>query len=263
MPAGIKYNTNPIEGTMPEMLRYDTVYRYSGGFNLDISNLSGVKQIPPVTPLSLDFKNRKAKAVINVKAVEALASDGTALKVKKGSLAYVGMVIGNGKKIATVSAIDKTNAGYDTLTISALGDAISSNEVLFEVEAYKITANVAADATTAKVTKGAPVKVGDTVNIGGIETTVSAIDTSNENYDSLTITALGTAKSSNAAAFTVGQQKTTAKALNYAWTKVEEGATVTAIGRAFEIKESKLIAPVSEKDKESLGDRFMFIDDAD
>lgn len=261
MPAGIHYSTNPIEGKMPEMLRYETVYRLSGGFDLDITNLSGVSALPPCAPLFVNFKTRKAKAIINVEAVEALANNGTALKVKKGGLAYVGMAIGNGSKITTVSAIDKTNAAYDTLTISALGDAIAKDEVLFEVEAFEITANVAADATTAKVTKGAPVKVGDTVNIGGIETTVSAIDTSNDGYDSLTITALGTAKSSHAAAFVVGQQKATANTLNYAWTKIEAGATVTAIGRAFEIKQSKLIAPVSSKDIESLGDRFMFIDD--
>ena len=42
---------------------------------------------------------------------------------------------------------------------------------------------------------------------------------------------------------------------------MEAGATVTAIGRAFEIKKSMLIAPISAKDEESLGDRFMFIDD--
>lgn len=38
MSAGVKYDLNPIEPNMPEMCRYDTVYRYSGGFNLDISN---------------------------------------------------------------------------------------------------------------------------------------------------------------------------------------------------------------------------------
>lgn len=52
--------------------------------------------------------------------------------------------------------------------------------------------------------------------------------------------------------------KATANALNYAWTKVEAGATVTAIGRAYEIRTSKLLVPVSDKDKASLGDRFMF-----
>ncbi|MEG2371122.1 MAG: hypothetical protein RSB23_08180, partial [Alistipes sp.] len=53
--------------------------------------------------------------------------------------------------------------------------------------------------------------------------------------------------------------KNKANFLNYARVKVEAGATVTAIGQAFEIKESKLSTPISEKDKVSLGDRFMFV----
>lgn len=261
MAAGIKWNLNPIEGTMPEMARYDTAYRYSGGFNLVTTNLSGISQIPPMTPLVLDFVTRKATAVINVKVAAALTSSATALKVKKGSLAYVGMVLGNGSKVTTVSAIDKSNANYDELTIAALGDAAAVNDVLFEVVTFKITANVAADATTAKVTKGAPVKVGDTVNIGGIDTVVSAIDTSNEGYDQLTITALGTAKSANAVVFVKNAHKSVPNALNYAWCKVENGATVTALGRIYELKESKLIAPVSAADKEALGDNFIWIND--
>ena len=47
-------------------------------------------------------------------------------------------------------------------------------------------------------------------------------------------------------------------ALNYAWTKVEDGATITAVGQAYEIRPTRLIVPISDKDKESLGDRFMF-----
>lgn len=199
MAAGIKYDLTPIEGTMPEMLRYDTVYRYSGGFNLDLTNLTGVSQIPPCVPLTLDFVNRKAKVVINVKVAEAYTNGETALsiKVEKNSLAYVGMYVGNGTKGAQVTAIDKSNANYDTLTIAAaFGANLAKGTVLFEASAA-----------------------------GG--TTV----------------------------------KNKAMALNYAWTKVEAGATVTAIGRAFEIKKSKLIAPISSKDEENLGDRFMFIND--
>lgn len=41
------------------------------------------------------------------------------IKVAKNSLAYVGMFVGNGKKGA-VTAIDKSNAGYDVLTIKLL-----------------------------------------------------------------------------------------------------------------------------------------------
>ena len=42
------------------------------------------------------------------------------IKVAKNSLAYVGMFVGNGKKGAEVTAIDKSNANYDVLTIKLL-----------------------------------------------------------------------------------------------------------------------------------------------
>ena len=195
MAAGIKYNLNPIEGNMPEMCRFDTVYRYSGGFNLDITNLTGISQIPPMTPLVIDFKTRTATAVINVEVYEKYTT-GTSMKIKKGSLAYTGMFIGDGTNGAKINKIDKTNANYDILTLAAnFGTSVTveAGTVLFEAKA-----------------------------VAGTE------------------------------------KKATANSLNYAWTKVEEGATVTAVGRAYEIKTSKLIAPISEEDKASLGDRFMF-----
>lgn len=192
MAAGLKYNLEPVEKIMPEMCRFETVYRYSGGFNLVTTSLKNVKAIPPLTPLVLDFKARTATPVINVELAEKFTS-GTSMKIKKGSLAYAGMYIGDGTNGATVSAIDTSNEDYDTLTIDEFESTPDKGEVLFEASA--------ADGTAAKAT---------------------------------------------------------ANALNYAWTKVEDGATVTAIGRAFEIRPSRLIAPISEKDKESLGDRFMF-----
>ncbi len=195
MPAGFKYNLKPIEANMPEMCRYETVYRYSGGFNLVLDNLSGVDKIPPMTPLVLDFVNRKATVVINVEVAEKYTS-GTTMKIKKNSLAYVGMFIGDGTNGAKINKIDTTNEAYDTLTLAAaFGSSVTveAGTVLYEATA-----------------------------VAGTE------------------------------------KKALAKALNYAWTKVEEGATVTAIGRAYEIRPTKLIAPISEADKESLGDRFMF-----
>ena len=195
MAAGLKYNLDPIEKVMPEMCRVETVYRYSGGFNLVLDNLTGVKAIPPMTPLVLDFKARKATAVINVEVAEKYTS-GTSMKIKKGSLAYVGMFIGDGTNGAKINKIDTTNAAYDTLTLAAaFGSSVTveAGTVLYEAKA--------ADGT---------------------------------------------------------EKKASATALNYAWTKVEQGATVTAVGRAYEIRPSRLIAPISEADKESLGDRFMF-----
>lgn len=194
MAAGIKYDLKPLESEK-EMCRFETVYRLSGGFNLADANLVENSQLPPLTPLCIDFKTRKAVAVKNVKVAEAITVEATSIKVEKKSLAYIGMLIGNGSKGAKISAIDKTNEAYDVITTeAALGATAKSGDVLFEASA-----------------------------IGGTT------------------------------------PKNKANLLNYAWTKIEAGATITAIGRVFEIKESKLIVPVSEKDKENLGDRFMFI----
>lgn len=195
MPAGLHYNLEQIEKPTPEMCRIETIYRYSGGFNLVLTNLTGVKTIPPLTPLVLDFKKRQATVVINVEVAEKYTT-GTSMKVKKNSLAYVGMFIGDGTNGAKVNMIDKANADYDTLTLAAaFGSSVTveAGTVLFEAKAQDST-----------------------------------------------------------------EPKATATALNYATTKVEEGATVTAIGRAYEIRPTKLIVPISEKDKASLGDRFMF-----
>lgn len=194
MPAGFKYDLNPIEKTMPELCRFDTVYRLSGGFNLDITNLAGVEALPPLAPVVVDFATRKAVAVINVEVAEQITAGSTALKVKKGSLAHAGIHLGNGSNGGTVEAIDKSNADYDVITLAG-GSTLAANAgvVLFE-----------------------------------------------------TATAAGKTP------------KATANFLNYAWTKVEAGATITAIGQAYEIRPSKLIAPISEKDMASLGARFMF-----
>lgn len=203
MPAGLHYNLEQIEKPTPEMCRIETIYRYSGGFNLVLTNLTGVKTIPPLTPLVLDFKKRQATVVINVEVAEKYTT-GTSMKVKKNSLAYVGMFIGDGTNGAKVNKIDKANADYDTLTLAAaFGSSVTveAGTVLFEAKAQDGTEPKAQDGT---------------------------------------------------------EPKATATALNYATTKVEEGATVTAIGRAYEIRPTKLIVPISEKDKASLGDRFMF-----
>lgn len=194
MPAGMKYDYTPQE-VEKEICRQDTIYRLSGGFNLEDDKLVDGVYLPHLAPLAIDFTTRKAVAVKNVKIYEDAASDATKLKIEKNSLAYVGMIIGTGAKGATVSAIDKSNSSYDELTVAAaLGATVKAGQVLFEASAT-----------------------------GG--TTV----------------------------------KNVANFLNYARVKVENGATVTAVGRAYEIIESKLSLPISSKDKASLGANFMFV----
>lgn len=133
MPAGISYNLTPLE-VEKELCNVQTIFRLSGGFNLDDDKLVAGTYLPPLAPLAIDFATRKAKAVKNVKVYENAAADATEIKVEKTSLAYVNMYLGNGAKSAQATAIDKSNASYDVLTIS-LGAAVTAGEVLFETSA--------------------------------------------------------------------------------------------------------------------------------
>jgi hypothetical protein len=300
MPAGMKYDLNPLE-VEKELWNQSTTFRLSGGFNLDDDKLAAGITLPSLTPLAIDFATRKAKAVKNVKIYENAAANAVVIKIKKNSLAYVNMYLGNGVKAALVTAIDKTNAAYDVLTIT-LGAAVTDNQILFETTAVvgvkgvytltigtvpavddKLTINgteytFAAAAAEGKIMIGAD-KVATT---GNLQDTVEAdnqdfVVKANGAKLVLTQKVAGTGAipvivvtqtgggtlAATIAQTTAGVSGTSteplnvAKFLNYARVKVETGATVTAIGQAYEIKESKLTVPVSAKDKVSLGARFM------
>lgn len=147
MASGFKYDLVPPVETEE---RYDvqTGIRRRGPYKLVTTNLVEGSHLPSFVPIYADLKNKFAYPVRNVKVIEAYAS-GTTVKVAKNSLAYVGMFLGSGEKGAKVTAIDKSNAGYDELTIeAAFGEAIAKDAVLFEAAAVdglkqKYTANSA------------------------------------------------------------------------------------------------------------------------
>lgn len=116
--------------------------------------------------------------------------------------------------------------------------------------------------TKIKIAKGSLAYKGMHLGDGTNGATVSSISTANANYDELTMSAALAAEAGavlfEAAAADGATPKATANFLNYAVTKVEPGATVTAIGRAYEVQESKLYVPISDKDKETLTARFLF-----
>lgn len=150
MSAGFKYDLVP---PVEQEERYDvqTGIRRRGPYKLDTTNLVVESLLPGFTPIYADLKNKFAYAVINVRVIEAYATgaDALSIKVAKNSLAYAGMYIGSGKKGAEVTAIDKSNANYDVLTIkAAFGEDIVKGAVLFEATAVdgtkqKHTANSA------------------------------------------------------------------------------------------------------------------------
>lgn len=137
MSAGFKYDLDPV---VEQEERYDvqTGIRRRGPYRLDTTNLVEGSYLPSFTPVHADLKNKFAYPVINVQVVEAYANTtgDLSLKVKKNSLAYVGMFLGSGTKGAEVFAIDKSHANYDVLTIKAVfGEKIANDAVLFEAKA--------------------------------------------------------------------------------------------------------------------------------
>ena len=137
MSAGFKYDLVP---PVEQEERYDvqTGIRRRGPFKLDTQNLVVGSFLPGFTPIYADLKNKFAYAVINVRVAEAYTTGGEVLSIKvaKNSLAYVGMFVGSGKKGAEVTAIDKSNANYDVLTIkAAFGENIAKDAVLFQATA--------------------------------------------------------------------------------------------------------------------------------
>lgn len=304
MPAGIKYSLDPL-AVEKELCNIATVYRLAGGFNLVDDKLVAGSFLSHLAPLAVDFTTRKAKALKNVKIYENAAANATEIKVEKNSLAYVNMFLGNGSKAAQVTAIDKTNASYDLVTIT-LSAAVIVGEILFETSAA--TAGTKGVYT---LTIGTIPAVDDKLTINGIDYIFAAAAA--ENKIMIGATAVATAANlqdtvehdnpdflvkSNGAKLVFTQKvagvgaipvivvtqtgggtlaatiaQTTAgvsavigteplnvaNALNYARVKVEDGATITAVGQAFEIKEKDLYLPVHAKDKANLGSRFMFV----
>lgn len=119
-------------------------------------------------------------------------------------------------------------------------------------------------AKTLKVSKFSQVTTGTFLSNGTATLTVDSVDTSDKDFDLITAKA-------DTSAFTLGailyeatdasanKSKGVADYLIYAPTKVEEGATITALARAFEVQTSKLYIPLTEDDKKSLTDRFIFV----
>lgn len=147
MTAGTKYNLK-AEYVPEEIYRVETGVRKSGPWKLEISNLTIGSYLPVFTPVFADLQKRTVVPVRNVEIYEkATSGSATKIKIKKGSLAYVGMHIGNGSKGATINSIDKSNSAYDELTLAAdLGANAEVGEVWFEATAVggtkkKATAN--------------------------------------------------------------------------------------------------------------------------
>ena len=258
----------PVE---KELYRIDTAYRLSGGFNIaenELAKLAGQTHIPVLCPLFIDFANRTFKVVQNAKVYENAASGATSLKIAKGSFVQVNdeLLIGEGQSV-TVTAISKSNDDYDALTVDSLPVAIAAGTVVSKAKFEKLSAVVAADAasaaTSVKIKKGSNISGACTLSDGTNTITVSAIDKSAADVDTLTVTALSAKLDAGAtieaatASYPVAEL--VANFANYDRRKIEANMTITALAQAYEIDEANLEVPFTAADKAGVTDRFMFI----
>ena len=132
--AGFKYNLPPKE---EQEERYDvsTGLRRRGNYVLGVAGLMVGSYVPSFTPIAADLKAKTAKIVVNVLVKENVGATDTKVKIAKGSFVVMGTILGNGTKGATITAIDKSKAEYDELTIDAAMGALKTGAVLFEAKA--------------------------------------------------------------------------------------------------------------------------------
>ncbi len=149
MSAGFKYNIEP-EPSIEERYDVSTGVRRRGPYKLDTANLVAGSFLPSFTPIAADLVKKTAQVAIRVEVYEKFTTgSNTTLKIKKNSLAYVGMHIGDGSHGATINAIDKSDNAFDKLTLAAdFGATVNAGTVLFEATAVngttpKVVANSA------------------------------------------------------------------------------------------------------------------------
>ena len=298
MAAGRTYDASTFAAA-EELYNVKSGYRMAGGANLSVTDLSAQEKIPPLTPLYVVADNtyagvKNAYVVRNARVQANFTADGSKAKVKieKGSFWNVDDNIAfDDSNYGTIKAIVKTNADYDEVEFDnaiPLGCDFSKGDVLFPVkvtEGGSTTVTIAHQAvvyeaaapvdgstplTELKIVKGSGIEATAaaplTVNLAGHDIDISGINTESNDYDTITIEdfaysvplgAILSWETSDEIDTFVAER--TANYLAYAPAKVEEGASVTLLGRAFEIVEDKLYIPVTDADKASLGDRFMFI----
>jgi hypothetical protein len=129
---GLKFKKTETFGDIPV---YQQTHEVSqSGYTLDVAGLAAGSILPAGTVIIADDATRKAKALKTAKVVEVAASDALVYKVAKGSQIAVGDNIGFGLKgkAYPVTAIDKSNANYDAVTVSTTLGAAAVDAPVFQ-----------------------------------------------------------------------------------------------------------------------------------
>ena len=172
-----------------------------GGVTVKVANLGGavLQESTPLTPIAGDLYD-----VVKTGKVVTAYVNGTSLEIAKGSHFKVGDKIANeaATMSAVISAIDKTGAAKDVITLVAqfsAGLAEGAKIIIVTVTANAAVqhgavvqgAVAAVDATSFKVDKGHTLAVGDYVAGTGADPMtgklITNIDRGNDGYDQITI----------------------------------------------------------------------------
>ena len=123
-------NSNVIqEGVWDEK----SCVRLQGGYDIDKANLpADLMYLPKGAVMAFNAENGKVKVVKTAKVYEK-ATTGTSLKVGKDNIVVAGDKLGN----LTVSAVDRTNAAYDALTVSTISETLNIGDVIADENAAK------------------------------------------------------------------------------------------------------------------------------
>lgn len=123
-----------------------TVVTLPGGFQLIVTNLIAGTILPAGSALIIDEAARTATVLKSVSVYANATNSATTIQVAKGSQFKVGDDIGKatGVKSIDITAIDTSNANYDTLTVSAtLGYALTAGDTLVQATSASSTAAIA------------------------------------------------------------------------------------------------------------------------
>ena len=116
MEVGFEYNSPQ----KPEPVRIELVFAEKPGGGL-VANPDF--DVPPTSAVGYDASTGLYKPIKAYKLVESVEASDTTIKIAKGSGVAVDDIIGHGKIGVACTAVDKSNADYDVVTVT-LGVAI-------------------------------------------------------------------------------------------------------------------------------------------
>lgn len=111
---------------------------FAGGGVLDDTNLAAGDYVKAGAIVNFDEATRKVKPLKLATVYEAAASNATVIKINKGSHLVATDKVGKtvGSAAYAISAIDSSNALYDSITLgTTLGVALAAGDQLFESSA--------------------------------------------------------------------------------------------------------------------------------